>query len=255
MSLSNLVFPITPSPFDSRDFIYEQISSVGFRKLSKKRNLTPSSLDLRSSLNKPRNQGSRGTCAAFACAAIKEFQEKHDIDFTEYMSPNSIYFYRQPESGMYPRNVMKLLNNTGISPEKLFPYSGTIEPTEIPEEAKKSMKNHRIKSYAKVTTIDGLKDSLFKYGPAMISVPVYQTETPEIWRSFTDDQEMLGGHAMTIVGYNKKGFIVRNSWGDDWNGDGHVIFPYQDWGSQWEIWTTIDDVSIPEPKQKSCLCW
>jgi len=251
MTSNNFVFPIIPSPYDARDFVYEQRSLV-----HKKRNVVPSSLDLRSSLGKPRNQGSRGTCAAFACSAVKEFQEKHDIDFSEYMSPNSIYFYRQPESGMYVRNVMKLLTDLGIAPERYFPYSGKVEPTEIPEEAKKSMSNHKIKSYAKVTTIEGLKDSLFKHGPAIISVPVYRTGNPEMWRSSEDNQELAGGHAMTIVGYNKHGFIIRNSWGDSWNGDGHVIFPYGDWGLQWEVWTSIDEISVPEPTpKKSCLCW
>jgi hypothetical protein len=32
-----------------------------------------------------------------------------------------------------------------------------------------------------------------------------------------------GGHAVSLVGYTKKGFIVRNSWGTDW-GDGGFAY-------------------------------
>ena len=38
-----------------------------------------------------------------------------------------------------------------------------------------------------------------------------------------------GGHAFAIVGYNAIGFIVQNSWGEDWGTDGFAIWPYADW--------------------------
>ena len=46
---------------------------------------------------------------------------------------------------------------------------------------------------------------------------------------------------MCIVGYDKHGFIVRNSWGWDCIDDGHSTYYYTDWGCHMEIWTTIDD--------------
>ena len=45
---------------------------------------------------------------------------------------------------------------------------------------------------------------------------------------------------MTVVGYDYNGFIVRNSWGAYWGDNGYCHFPYEDWGKQNEIWTTID---------------
>lgn len=38
-----------------------------------------------------------------------------------------------------------------------------------------------------------------------------------------DDLPIHGGHAVSLVGYTKKGFIVRNSWGTDW-GDGGFAY-------------------------------
>jgi hypothetical protein len=44
-------------------------------------------------------------------------------------------------------------------------------------------------------------------------------------------QDMMGGHAFAIVGYDQLGFWVQNSWGDAWgkNGLGHWL--YEDWSA------------------------
>lgn len=41
--------------------------------------------------------------------------------------------------------------------------------------------------------------------------------------------KMTGGHAFAIVGYTKHGFIVQNSWGDDWGQNGFALLTYEDW--------------------------
>ena len=38
-----------------------------------------------------------------------------------------------------------------------------------------------------------------------------------------------GGHAFALVGYNKLGFVVQNSWGPDWGSSGFALLPYEDW--------------------------
>jgi len=50
------------------------------------------------------------------------------------------------------------------------------------------------------------------------SIPVIQVNT-----------EPAGGHAFAIVGYNSLGFIVQNSWGEDWGRGGFAIWSYEDW--------------------------
>ena len=41
--------------------------------------------------------------------------------------------------------------------------------------------------------------------------------------------ENSGGHAFALVGYNRHGFIVQNSWGPKWGTKGFAILPYEDW--------------------------
>ncbi|MGG5807739.1 C1 family peptidase [Falsiroseomonas sp. CW058] len=36
------------------------------------------------------------------------------------------------------------------------------------------------------------------------------------------------GHAVALVGYTREGFIVQNSWGEDWGNGGFALLPYED---------------------------
>lgn len=38
-----------------------------------------------------------------------------------------------------------------------------------------------------------------------------------------------GGHAFVIIGYNREGFIIQNSWGTGWGSGGRAVLSYQDW--------------------------
>jgi hypothetical protein len=60
-----------------------------------------------------------------------------------------------------------------------------------------------------------------------------------------DDYE--GGHAVVVIGYNKEGFILMNSWGATWNGDGTIVFPYDEWESHWECWVSVDEKTETPP--------
>ena len=38
-----------------------------------------------------------------------------------------------------------------------------------------------------------------------------------------------GGHAFAIVGYNENGFLIQNSWSEEWGTRGYAILAYADW--------------------------
>lgn len=38
-----------------------------------------------------------------------------------------------------------------------------------------------------------------------------------------------GGHAFAIVGYDRRGFLVQNSWGEGWGDGGFATLAYEDW--------------------------
>lgn len=56
--------------------------------------------------------------------------------------------------------------------------------------------------------------------------PVIAAEIPKIDRGRGRPDQ---GHAFAIVGYTKDGFIVQNSWGENWGGGGLGVLTYSDW--------------------------
>jgi C1A family cysteine protease len=243
--MENFVHNTIKSPPDPRDWKFQNyITFAG---------TVPHTLDMRSLLPPVKNQGSRGTCASFAASAIKEYQERVDTDYRDEMSPEFIYFYREgkPNAGMYGRDVMKILQKQGSVPEYIYPYQKEDNIAKEPStETSNTAKNYCINNYALVETVDELKLALNQSGVCYISFPVYKRR-PEFWRS-EKDEKVTGGHAVAVVGYTEDSFILRNSWGAEWNKDGHVLFPFSEWGSKWECFAPVDIRGSPKPPDSDC---
>jgi hypothetical protein len=151
---------------------------------------------------------------------------------------------------MCGREVMQILATKGTCLEKS--HNQPLVKHEIDSSVNDEAMQCRILNYARVHTIQTLKKALFVNGPCYISFPVYNHNV-KMWVQHKDEKH-LGGHAMTVVGYNKKGFILRNSWGIFWKNQGYCCFPFQDWGCHHEVWTVITPNSYLIPRWKS-LSW
>ena len=245
--------PVIKSPEDDRDWLYSNFLSLT--------DTLPKTLDLRSQLMPIRNQGQQGTCAAQAAACMKEFQEKKEHNFQDYMSPQFIYNHRvywnnnkldgddrYEDYGMTCRDIMHILKNIGICSESLYPYGTREYVKEIPRHIINAAKKYCIQGYSRIYNIEELKHALFNNGPCMIAFPIYH-HGKDMWIQHNQNQQMLGGHVMTIVGYNSHGFIIRNTWGAEWGDKGYCLYPFTHWNSHWEIWTTID-AKTSESNQK-----
>jgi len=230
---------IEASGHDERDIILESIN---------KKSKFPKSLDYRSELPIVWDQGSDGPCSAYAAAAIKQWQEYRDYGMSDALSKYFIYNIRSnyPQKGMSPRDTMRLLHKYGMPTARSYHKRKMKHKQDIPDWIWKEASNHRIAGYARVMTIEGLKESLYKNGPAYIAMPVFN-DTETFWKPGFGDKK-LGGHALAIVGYNRKGFILRNSWGYKWADAGHTLYPYSDFGAHYEIWTAIDELGSSRTK-------
>jgi C1A family cysteine protease len=258
----DMSFLMKKSPPDERDWIYDEKHNLPHSdKLigAPTASPLPEVLDYRPDLLPPRNQGNESSCFAFSVSCVKEWQEKKNVNFNGYFSPQFFYNNRSDTSedgGMYSRDVMKILKEIGICSESDYPYSGNgIENKyQIPQKCFENARNFRILNFASVKSIDGLKRALYDNGPCLIAFPIFNFGKYP-WIKGPDDDE-LGGHAVVVVAYNKEGFVIRNSWGADWglswNGNGYTTYPYSHWGKHWEIYTVIDDpnsVNVYNPVQ------
>lgn len=95
----------------------------------------------------------------------------------------------------------------------------------------------KISEYGLVKSTLMLKYALIMNGPCFGALPVY-SDRDDFWNEYYGDN-LLGYHAIAIVGYNEEGFIIRNSWGDSFGDNGYVTIPYNDINKMIEIWTVI----------------
>jgi hypothetical protein len=62
-------------------------------------------------------------------------------------------------------------------------------------------------------------DARIKYGSNFFEK--FKKKEISLWSPFN-----LDGHAMTVVGYNEKGFIIKNSWGKNFGDNGYITISY-----------------------------
>ena len=174
---------------------------------------TPSAIDLRNDLLGVRDQGTLGISACYAGATIKEFLEVKEKLYTTYVAPASIYALRENKQSIFitPKNVLDLL---------------------------------KLKGYAYVNSVNDLKMAINQNGPCMIQFPCYNGGR-FFWKKNSEKESLLGAHCVVAVGYDAtRGFLIRNSWGENWGEFGYTWFPFEDWELQNEVWTSINSLVV-----------
>ena len=96
----------------------------------------------------------------------------------------------------------------------------------------------KIGHYGKILDLNGLKYALVMNGPCMGALPVYSDDC-DFWNK-KPNQSLQGYHAISIVGYDSDGFIIRNSWCERFCDDGYTKIDYEDFTKLLEVWTIID---------------
>lgn len=81
-----------------------------------------------------------------------------------------------------------------------------------------------------------IKQALIANGPCFGALPVYDSSLDNFWKK---TKSLEGWHSITIVGWDDRGYIIRNSWGTSFAEKGYVILPYSDASAFREIWTIL----------------
>ncbi|MGJ8744601.1 C1 family peptidase [Polaribacter sp.] len=74
-------------------------------------------------------------------------------------------------------------------------------------------------------------------------------KTQKVPNKFKDVKTNYGGHAVNIVGYNDKGFIFKNSWGEEWADKGYGYISYDLHRLTCHEALTISNVTFIKPKK------
>ena len=206
MASRAISFSTVPSPADLRDHIAEGI----FPSLPA--NNLPDSLDYRMFIPTVNSEGLKGRSAAAAGACLAEYAARTRTSHTKVMDVEFLHSFRSmnPRQEMHGRDVMSVLRKTGVCEQGEF-HRGSMGWPPASESVLKRGDANKIKEYARVYTIEGVKEALSRTGPCLATFPVFSMAT----RFFLPEGEErpLGGNTVVICGYTKHGFLLRGSWG------------------------------------------
>ena len=127
-------------------------------------------------------------------------------------------------------NLSKSFNdissNNGMSIKEALKYLKHIG-------IKVNNENYKIEEYSIVPSIIVAKLAIIMNGPLIVGLPVCNSNCESFWIG----NKIEGYHAVSFVGYDKNGFILRNSWGKSYGKSGYSTFYYDDFFKIIEIWT------------------
>ena len=201
------------------------------------------------------NQGVEGACCGFALAAVINFL-LHSRQIGRLVSPRMLYemarrydeWPRENYSGSSARGAMKGWMAHGVCESDTWPQTRHGARHLTPDIAREGQ-NSPGGAYFRIQhrQIRDMHAALNEVGILYCTIQVH-----EGWFTFGDEyvkfdgvknpvvaetgipviQRVDGptsGHAIAIVGYTAEGFIVQNSWGEDWGAGGFALLPYEDY--------------------------
>ena len=200
-----------------------------------------------------KNQGSTSSCVAHAASSILEYNHwaEHDGQYVQF-STEWLYGYRPDSEGYYqgegmmPRDCLKTMQKMGGVYNANLPGNhdyptASANVTEHLEELVPLARPHKIYEYYRCATHADIKRAIFSGDPVLCSIPVRDRDHLDsnyCWVTDTSKQ-LSGAHALYIYGYNERGFLVQNSWGQLWGNKGRFVIPYET-AEFYELWGVHD---------------
>lgn len=206
----------------------------------------PTKVDLRETGLLPEvwDQGNLGSCTAHAIGAAFAYDLAKQGKTVIMPSRLFIYFGEREmegtidsDAGAMIRDGMKVIGRLGVPDEKFWPYREAEFRSRPPQEAYTDASHRQCLLYNRLLpTLKSVQDSLVRGYPVVAGFTVYESfESDTVARTGhvpvpRAGERALGGHAVTIVGYVKRGarsadLIWRNSWGPTWGEAGYFITP------------------------------
>jgi C1A family cysteine protease len=203
----------------------------------------PPALPTSYALNMPpvRNQGTEGSCVAFAVTYYARSAEQYYktgassfSDATNAFSPEYVFNQAKVSSdctGSAVVTCLDVLKNQGVCTWQSMPYS-PYGCTTLPNASQTAeAANYKIASYSRIINTDqsAIKTMIASKHPVIASFMVdvtFDNATPGfIWKSLTSNQ---GSHTMALCGYDdaKHAYKAVNSWGTNWGDAGYIWIDY-----------------------------
>jgi len=235
--MSKYKFGWKPDLPDRRDFKYtlQELKPIQTIYLAKKYKMPL-----------PYDQGNLGSCTANALSFLVHFDllNRNCVKISNPFLPSRlfIYYYERvlegtisSDAGAELRDGIKAIASNGVPSEDLWPYNINEFTSKPSSRSIISALNFQALEYQRLdnTNKQQLVNCLLNGFPICFGMTCYesflsdQVAASGIIPMPDYDERIVGGHAMTIVGFSKEydAFIVRNSWGIHWGQEGYCRIP------------------------------
>lgn len=200
------------------------------------------------------DQGQEGACTGFGLACVANYLRWRRLGLPpklESVSPRMFYnFARRYDEyegedyeGSSCRGALKGWFRHGVCLSSDWPYRADASPPPKYGYAQRATET-ALGVYYRIdrTSITDLQAAIQQVGAIYVS-----TTTHDGWDAvkstgaapkdhgalpvipFDGRPSATGGHAYALVGFNKTGFILQNSWGPKWGAGGFAVISYADW--------------------------
>lgn len=240
----NFINEVVRSTFDARDYTINADTNLPTEYSC------PSKVPVK-------NQGMKPTCVAHAAASLVEYHHKRQHD-NNYRAFSTEFIYGTRDIGYYVGDGMMIRDALNTIRKYGVPFK-----TDCPgnNDVKEAMENintkvdhyrelaypHRVSTYYRCYTNDDIKTALVKHGPVLVSMNTYKGAEIVNDTYTYDPKAESGRHCVMVYGYDERGWLIQNSWGTLYAGDGRFVMPFdykfnEAWGITDEI--ISDEVNI-----------
>jgi len=212
-----------PDKPDDRD---KHIASLGL-SLS-----IPDSSSLRDQVVEVLDQGDTSSCVAHAWAQALRIADRvagvnlPPLSSREYLYYNARAYDGGPieDQGTQLRSCAQGIIKFGRPAESVWPFTPSYINERPPWEAYREGYDARgVAGYHRVTTLDEIRQAIAAghavVGGTSVSKSIFTAGDGGIYSPDPAEQS-VGGHALTIVGYDAESFEIVNSWGAGWGSQG-----------------------------------
>ena len=184
------------------------------------------------------NQGSEGACTGFAlAAAINLINRRSHISLK--VSERMLYemarrhdeWAGEDYDGSSLRGAIHGFKEMGVCPAELWPFSTRpAERGELTIERAKAARANTLGAYYRLRpVVSDYHSAIMEVGAVVASARYHPGWDAPVDGEIIKHKPEPGGHAFAIIGYNKRGFWVQNSWGKKWGDNGLALWTYEDW--------------------------
>ncbi|PSL43838.1 papain like protease [Chitinophaga niastensis] len=236
------------------DEVKARMIKQGFgAKISNERSGGPAALPSSIILNHPAigDQGQTGTCVSWSSGWALSGTLNNEFPTAGVSNPRSPWYVYQkdhsaqgdcdPNDGMYIAPGLDILVNSGVPSYAADPDLGS--PCDAPTYAQdQDAASDMVVNYAALSTVADVKKALSMHLPVEMGFNVYSSFETAFSNGTTFKRvsgQLLGGHAICIIGYSdaKNAVLIQNSWG---TGGGDPSHP----GCMWLDYSTLTNPNM-----------